>query len=350
VVDGPEISIVIPAYNAEKLLPDLLSALDTWLSRTDVECLFVDDASTDGTVALLEGDERIRLVQCPENRGPGHARNEGVRHARGELVFFLDADVIPHESVLDRVLAWKRDYPDETALIGSYDGSPDVPGLVGQFKNLFHRFVHQTSQESAGTFWTGCGAVYRQAFLHHGGFDEEIYRHPSIEDIDFGVRLRQADCRIRLDKNIEVKHRKNWGLWELVYTDVFRRGIPWTHLCLAYREMNADLNLRWESRVSVLLAGALLLLLIMGAIGVVTPFVALVGGALTLCLYLVLNRGFFQFMKGQRGTLFSVKCFPLHLLYSFYCGVAFALGVMTYPWAPIRRRSGATDMAEAGKG
>jgi len=349
-VERPEISIVIPAYNAEAFLPTLLAAMDPWLERSDVECLFVDDASTDGTLSLLRKDPRIQVIEGAENRGPGYARNEGVRHARGEVIYFLDADVIPRSDALERVFEWKNAHPDETALIGSYDGSPDVAGLVGQFKNLFHRFVHQNSQESAGTFWTGCGAVHRETFLRHGGFDAEVYPHPSIEDIDFGVRLRQEGCLIRLDKDLEVKHRKDWGLWELVHTDVFRRGIPWTHLCLAYREMNADLNLRWESRLSVLLVASLLVLFLLMMVSAVGPVLGGVVALLMLSLYLFLNRGFFLFMKGQRDLLFSIRCFPLHLLYSFYCGVAFGLGVLSYPWAPIRRRSMASESVQADGG
>src|SRR5947207_1321887 len=82
-----------------------------------------------------------------------------------------------------------------TALIGSYDESPLSAGFVSQYRNLLHCYTHQNGRREASTFWAGCGAMRRDRFVHHAGFDER-YRYPSIEDIELGVRLRQAGERI----------------------------------------------------------------------------------------------------------------------------------------------------------
>ena len=54
--------------------------------------------------------------------------------------------------------------PALTAVMGSYDDTPSEPGLVSQYRNLLHHFVHQVGREKASTFWAGCGAVRRGAF------------------------------------------------------------------------------------------------------------------------------------------------------------------------------------------
>ena len=69
--------------------------------------------------------------------------------------------------------------PDMVALFGSYDDEPAETNLLSQYKNLLHHYVHQTSQEDAFSFWTGCGAIRRDIFMEMGGFNE-TYLLPSI--------------------------------------------------------------------------------------------------------------------------------------------------------------------------
>lgn len=88
----PKVSVIIPAYNAERFLGDTLRSV---LEQTyqDFEIIVVDDGSTDGTQAVVTAvvDERVHYIH-QENRGPAAARNAGLRLARGEYIAFLDAD------------------------------------------------------------------------------------------------------------------------------------------------------------------------------------------------------------------------------------------------------------------
>ena len=78
--------------------------------------------------------------------------------------------------------------------------APRLQGVVSQYRNLLHHFVHQHGNSEASTFWAGCGAIRRSVFEEMGGFDEQRFPTPSIEDIELGYRLRQAGHRILLDK------------------------------------------------------------------------------------------------------------------------------------------------------
>src|SRR5690242_17155890 len=85
------VSAIIPAHNCERFLAD---AIDSALGQTyaEVECVVVDDGSTDGTadVASAYGN-RVRLIR-QEQRGVSAARNRGAAEAKGNLLAFLDAD------------------------------------------------------------------------------------------------------------------------------------------------------------------------------------------------------------------------------------------------------------------
>ena len=84
-------SVVIPTYNRANLLP---KTLDSVFAQTfkNYEVIVVDDGSTDGTQDYLKWSENRITVLTQPNRGPGAARNLGVRHAKGEYIAFLDSD------------------------------------------------------------------------------------------------------------------------------------------------------------------------------------------------------------------------------------------------------------------
>src|SRR5262249_50067799 len=159
------------------------------------EIVVVDDASTDdsSTVASRLG---ARVFRLPANAGPAAARNHGARHASGDILFFVDADVVVGPDAIARVGAALGRHPATAAVFGSYDATPVDSGIVSRYKNLLHHYVHQSGAAEASTFWAGCGAIRRAAFEEVGGFDEARYRRPSIEDIELGYRLRRAGHRI----------------------------------------------------------------------------------------------------------------------------------------------------------
>src|SRR5437867_9423157 len=83
----PDISVVVPTYNqADLLRENLRSLVDQTLPKDSYEIVVVDDGSTDHTAAVLrEFAGPVRTVQLPANRGRSAARNEGIRHALGQI-------------------------------------------------------------------------------------------------------------------------------------------------------------------------------------------------------------------------------------------------------------------------
>lgn len=328
------VSVVVPAYNSSHDLRECLLALAQSIPAA-LEIVVVDDASTDETsaVAAEHGAVVLRLAR---NSGPAAARNAGARAARGVIILFVDADVVVASDAIGRVAhAFEAD-AGLAAVFGSYDRRPRASGLVSQYRNLLHHFVHQTGNPDASTFWGGCGAIRRSVFFDVGGFDAERFQRPSIEDIELGHRLRAAGHRIRLDRDLQGTHLKRWRLLSVIRTDVTCRAVPWARLILVSRHLPDDLNLKWDQRVSSGLVGLAVLLVL------VAPLRAELLGlaAIAVAAVVVLNRRFFAFLQRERGIAFACACVPLHLLYYLYSGLSFAYVWTAAQITPVATRDG----------
>jgi GT2 family glycosyltransferase len=321
------LSVVVPVHDGGDQLRRCLLGLAASLRAAD-EIIVVDDGSSDGsretTIAL--GARVLRTEAGP--RGPAYARNRGAAAATGDILVFVDADVVVHADTLGRMEAVFAAEPEISALFGSYDDNPPETGLASRYKNLQHHYVHQHGDRDAGTFWAGCGAIRRSTFLAVGGFDES-YRQPSIEDIELGVRLRQAGHRIRLCPEVQATHLKRWTLSSLWRTDICARALPWTRLVLRLPRVPSDLNLNWKSRAAALAAWTSVTLGIILTAGVLAGaegwlvwsavFMLASAGATVL-----LNVDLYRFFFGHGGASFAMGALWLHWTYLLYSSAVFA--------------------------
>ena len=207
-----EIAVIVPAHQAEKTLDACLTGI-LGAGFTAAAITVVDDGSCDGTERIARSHD-VRVLTNPEPLRPARARNRGVEVVEADLLFFVDADVVLAPGARTRLEAHFAD-PGLTAVIGSYDDRPASGSVVSDYRNLLHHWVHQTNPGSSETFWTGIGAVRRQAFLEAGGLDRAW---ENIEDVEFGLRLTQAGGRILLDPDLQGTHLKVWTPSSMVRT------------------------------------------------------------------------------------------------------------------------------------
>lgn len=331
--NAPFFSIVIPVYNGGEQFRQCLAAISQSIFA-DWELIVVDDGSTDGSTGLA-AQVGATVLHTQGRLGPAAARNLGASAARGPYLYFIDADCQLHPDTLVRIARYFEADPELEALFGSYDDAPAAANAVAQYKNLFHHYVHQTSHDSAATFWTGCGAIKRTEFLKLGGFDVQRYRRPSVEDIDLGYRLKRAGGRIRLAKDVQIKHLKVWTLPSLLKSDIFDRGIPWTELMLRNKVFLGDLNLQTHNRVSVVVLYGLLLSVLTGLVRQQALLVSLMLAVLLVWLNVRLYTFFYQ----KRGLFFLIRVIPLHWLYYFYNALSFVAGLGLYWQTQLKTES-----------
>jgi GT2 family glycosyltransferase len=304
------LSAIVPATNSPPTLAACRAALEA---------------------AVEPGDEVI-VVEEAGGPGPASARNAGAERAGGDVLVFVDADVVVHSDALDRI---RRAFASDDALdalFGSYDDAPAADGLVSGFRNLLHHHVHQTSRGPATTFWAGLGAVRKAVFEVEGGFDAARYPEPSVEDIDLGMRLVASGRRIELDPAIQGTHLKGWTVPSMLRTDFARRGVPWVELLLERGGSASALNLGWRHRLSAAAA-------VSGAVALIAgrPRPAL-GAAAALVL---LNADFYALLGRRLGPRGAVAGVGLHALHHLAGAAAVPAGALRY-WTSATSRSAST--------
>lgn len=323
--ERPVASFVIPLFNASSNIERVLRAVRAAADPRS-EIIVVDDASLDDSARRAQ-PLADRVVRRPCQGGAARARNDGARHARGRVLVFVDSDVIVTPEAVAGVLRLIADGAD--AAFGSYTPlpPPEYRNAATTFKNLIHHYTHRISSREASTFWSGFGAVRRDAFLAVRGFDPAVTASADIEDIHLGYRLRAAGYRIVLDPSLQVEHLKRYTVRGMVASDFWHRAIPWTRAMLELRTFRADLNLRHSSMISSAVSWSLLASV--GAAAVIDPRIALVTIGLGIA-WLVLNAPFLLYTRrvwSGRGACSSAVL--LFLLY-VYASVGAIAGIVAY--------------------
>jgi glycosyltransferase involved in cell wall biosynthesis len=196
------VSVVVPAYNAAKILPACLSALQNQTRPPD-EIIVVDDGSTDETIQTAMGCGAMVIEQA--HQGPAAARNLGIERARGDLVLFTDADCEPLPDWVDKMIAPLAD-PQVVGVKGIYrtrQSSPTARFVQAEYEDKYDLMSHHATIDFIDTY---AAAYRRSVYIENGGMDPHFPR-ASGEDIDFSYRLAQHGYKLVLARCAAVYHR-----------------------------------------------------------------------------------------------------------------------------------------------
>jgi glycosyltransferase involved in cell wall biosynthesis len=232
----PDVSVVVPAHNAEATIPKLFAALDRTTFDGEWELIVVDDASTDATPDLAR-DHGAKVVRLEGQAGPAGSRNAGLAAASAPLIAFTDADCEPAPEWL---AAMVRALGQADLVTGPVRPTPDVP------RGPFDRTLHIPSQSPL--FETANLAVRREVVDQVGGFEPFappgdgtlVGLRPSVdqghfgEDAVFGWRAQRQGARVAFAEDALVHHavfpRDAWGYaaerWRLRYFPALVREVP----------------------------------------------------------------------------------------------------------------------------
>jgi len=261
------------------------------------------------------------IILEAENKGPAYCRNLGAMKAKYDLICFIDSDVEIYENALEITLNTIAARSLDGA-IGSYDDSPTSQKTVSLFRNLLHHYHHKQNDKCMGVFWGAFGLIKKDAFKKVNGFDES-FSHPSIEDVELGYRLFDAGYKVSLEANILLKHRKNWTLKRMIFTDIFLRAKPWTILLKnRNKTITTKLNASLKEKATALLValGPVLILWCCLVSQIWWPCL------IYLCLFISMQKSFYVLIAKKTNPLKLPLIVLLHHTYFISAMVGFSIG------------------------
>jgi glycosyltransferase involved in cell wall biosynthesis len=229
------ISIVIPVRDGARTLDACLAAACAE-AGSGGEVVVVDDGSTDASTAIA-ARHPCRIVRLPTPRGAAAARNAGARAARGEILFFIDADCVLLPGTIGRVAAAQESAGPRSVVGGTYDRRPFDAGFFPAFQAVFVNY-HETRRADDPDYVATHAMSMRTAdFLESGGFDESFL--PILEDVEFSHRVRRAGYRLRIEPAIQVRHSFGFNLRGSL-RNAARKVRYWTRYSVRNRDLLAD--------------------------------------------------------------------------------------------------------------
>jgi glycosyltransferase involved in cell wall biosynthesis len=321
------ISTIIPVHNGETTIRECLDAL-CGNNYPDHEIILVDDMSTDDSVAIAE-EYPVTVVKLQKHSGPATARNWGAVTATGDILFFIDADVKVPKNALSLIAETFEDSSVE-AITGLLSDTQRYRNFSSEYKNLWMNHTFDRLEGKVSVFYTSGAAILRDVFLDSGHFDEN-YCKPSIEDTDFGHRLRENGHDVYLNKGLAVEHMKKYSFPGMLRMDFIRsssltrlflrRGLIWEN-----HPNSSSVPASFISSVFLLFVCLFLLALsvVLRSSEILVPAVFLYAAFLTS------NRAFMKTLWRKKGTLFVIMSVPAITVDTFVAGLGIITGCIGY--------------------
>lgn len=314
-----KVSVIIPVYNASEHIKTCLSSILKQTAK-DFEVILVDDHSTDDTIQKVEKYPFKIIENEGERGGPARARNYGAKNASGNILVFVDADIVLKPDSIEKITSLISE-PGVDVISGIYTEDTPQSNFFSQLQNLIlrYRFLKQ-----AGfiTFTNSAFcAIKRDAFEAVGGYNEKM---PYYEDIEIGHRLAKKGYRCKLEPSLQVTHLKYFNHLGLL-RDYFKKAV----VSGAYkREIFAkkfkDDGLPLAMKIAGVSTGFVLLSL--GLIGIsLIPFL------LYLAVYSVFLAPLLFFLIKNRNLYFGLKSY-------FACFGIFLVTISAFAYSFFRRR------------
>lgn len=195
--DSPFVSVIVPAKNEAAILGDCLCALfSVDHPRSKFEVIVIDNGSIDSTARIAK-DKGAKVYIKPELTISA-LRNYGAKHAQGDVIAFVDADVLVRKDWLTSALPIL--FEDGVGCVGC---SPEIPAKAGWVEKIWHLQVDTRSVRYEKEWLESMNMLVRkQAFTETGGFNETLR---TCEDVDFCYRLTKR-WKIIYAKNIAAVH------------------------------------------------------------------------------------------------------------------------------------------------
>jgi len=311
-----ELSIIVPAHNAEDTLRSCLDGVFSSENR-DFEVIVVDDGSGDRT-ALMAKEYPCKLITLEKSRGSAYSRNIGKENAQGRILVFIDSDVVIKKDTLRLLEETFKENQDIVAVTGILSKECPYQDFFTLYKNLYMHYIFKKCPRFVDFLYGSLFAIKRDYFLK---FNENF---KITDDTELGQRYKELNRKILLNADLEVIHLKRYGLGSIIENDLF---VPfWWVKSFILHEGFMDIlkkrrfcHARMAQILSILVSYLALAFL---------PFLynseMRLFFSILLLVYFFLSYDFFLFLFKERGFGFFIKS----MIFTFFDMLVMGLGIL----------------------
>jgi glycosyltransferase involved in cell wall biosynthesis len=322
---NPLVSVIIPVKNGSATLQNCLSSIKRSYYN-NVEVFVVDDHSSDNSADIAR-QFGVNVIEVKEGSGANNARNLGAQHAKGEILIFIDSDVvIRRETILGIVETLSEENID--AVVGIYTAQHRHENLISQYKNLWVRYSYIKSPPEIDWLFGAISGIKRKAFEQIGGFNVALLAVHGHDDIELGKRFAQAKLNILLNMDIEVEHLKQYTIRSFIRNE-YHRSLGFAELATKLGETGNSLKKGFVNVYpSFVISTALVVVFITALLGVFAGIVSrdyliIFGG-----IYLLLNIRFLNYLEQVRGLFAMITMVPFLVLDHIVCLIGSGMGIL----------------------
>jgi GT2 family glycosyltransferase len=247
-------SVIVATFNRRELLFCVLDALDRQsVNKEEFEVIVVDDGSTDGTAGAVQSGSWAADIYVfqQSNMGPAAARNIGIEAACGDIVIFLDDDLIPEKNFVEEHIRSHR-RGAKRAVLGpalslSRYSQPWIVWQQATYEKTYSAFRCNEIQPTFRHFWSGNCSIPRDVLKGVGGFDSS-FRYG--EDIELGYRLMKQGVQFEFNVLAGGYHHSSRPLsgWMAAHSAYGHYDVRVFQQSEDEKELYRDLAKRWNAR------------------------------------------------------------------------------------------------------
>jgi glycosyltransferase involved in cell wall biosynthesis len=316
-------SVIIPTYNAEKIIKPVINALLSQQTKKTFEIIVVDDGSSDETAQEVKKIKSKKLVYLHQkNTGPAKARNAGAKCAKGKIILFIDSDCVAEKAWLTEML---KPFNDKrvSAVQGAYKTKQKE--LTARFGQIEIENRYEKMNKAQEIDWVGSySAAYdKKVYDSLGGFDES-FPIASGEDPELSYKVHERGGKIVFNPKAIVYHTHPASLGKYLKVKFFRAFYRPKMYSKHKAKMLKDSYTPQSLKLQILCFYAIVLSLIISAI--FTDFIFITSAFVVL--HILLGTKFFAFAWKKNKTIALAS-----ILILFLRSIVFGIGLI---WGKLR--------------
>jgi glycosyltransferase involved in cell wall biosynthesis len=323
--NSPLVSVIIPVKNGSSTIRNCLYSIKRSYYK-NIEVFVVDDHSNDNTAEIARQFD-VNVVEVKEGRGANNARNLGAKRAHGDILIFIDSDVvIRRETILGIVESLEEENVD--AVVGIYTAQHRHENLISQYKNLWIRYSYIKSLPEIDWLFGAISGIKRESFRQLGGFNVELLAVHGHDDIELGKRFAHAKLNIFLNMDIEVEHLKKFTIRSFIRNE-YHRSVGFAELATRLGETRGSLKKGFVNVYPSFVVSTVYVIVLLAAfIAALANTIPYSSVLVLFGVYVLLNIRFLNYLEQVRGLFAMMTMAPFLMLDHFVCFIGSLAGIL----------------------